>query len=217
MQDCEIANNSHAGGPDSGGFAITGQGGGVWHIAGGDPTTGGRLLLQNCLFIGNTAIGGTGSNAAASNDPGGDAAPAQGGGLFIFPSSVNSVTIQNCIFENNVAIGGTGGNGMGTGARGRGGRGQGGAVYVEQNTLLVARGSTFRNNDAKGGNYGAGSNAANSNSAEGQGGGIHVVGFAVITGCTLDGNDASGGDGVQGTLLIGAPARAAASSIASAP
>ena len=82
---------------------------------------------------------------------------------------------------------------------------QGGAVYVEQNTLLVARGSTFRNNDAKGGNYGAGTNAANGNAAEGQGGGIHVVGFAVITGCTLDGNDASGGDGVQGTLLIGAP------------
>ena len=78
VQDCEIANNSHTGGPDSGGFAIAGQGGGVWHIAGGDPTTGGRLLLQNCLFTGNTAIGGTGSNAGSPGGAGGDAAPGPG-------------------------------------------------------------------------------------------------------------------------------------------
>ncbi len=200
VQNCEIVNNTHSGGPGSG-FAITGQGGGVWHVAAGNA----RLLLRNCLFSGNTALGGTGNDGGSPNGAGGDAAPGQGGGLFIFPSSVNSVTIQDCLFENNLAIGGTGGNGMGTGARGRGGRGQGGAVFVEQNTLLVAQGSTFKNNTATGGNHGAGSNAASSNTAEGQGGAIHVVGFAVITGCTLDDNEANGGSGIAGTSLIGAP------------
>ena len=41
VRNCEIANNLHTGGPNSGGFAISGQGGGVWHIAGGDAATAG--------------------------------------------------------------------------------------------------------------------------------------------------------------------------------
>jgi len=204
VRNCEIANNVHTGGPDTTGFPVTGQGGGIWHIAGGDAATGGRLLLQNCLFIGNQAIGGTGFNATSAGNPGGDAAPGQGGGLFIYPLSSNSVTIQDCTFTNNAAIGGTGGNGMGTGARGRGGRGQGGAVFVGENTSLVARRSSFNNNDATGGNRGTGIDTASTNSAEGQGGAIYVVGFGFITDCTLDANQATGGPGIAATALIGA-------------
>ncbi|MEO6034017.1 MAG: choice-of-anchor Q domain-containing protein [Verrucomicrobiota bacterium] len=202
VRNCEIVNNVHAGGLN------TGQGGGVWHVSGtfsGDPTGGGRLLLQNCLFSGNRAIGGNGVDGALPNGAGSDAAPAQGGGLFIFPSSANSVTIQDCTFTNNLAIGGTGGNGVGTGARGRGGRGQGGAVFVGENTLLVAERSTFRRNEANGGARGAGSNTpAGGNEAQGQGGAIYVSGFAVLNDCTLDDNKATGGSGIDDTSLIGA-------------
>ncbi len=202
VRNCEIVNNVQSGGLN------TGQGGGVWHVSGtfsGDPTGGGRLLLQNCLFSGNRALGGSGVDGALPNGAGADAAPAQGGGLFIFPSSANSVTIQDCTFMNNSAIGGTGGNGVGTGARGRGGRGQGGAIFVGENTLLVADRSTFKRNEANGGARGAGSNTpVGGNEAQGQGGGIYVVGFAVLNDCTLDDNEATGGSGIDGTSLIGA-------------
>ncbi|MEP6662570.1 MAG: choice-of-anchor Q domain-containing protein [Verrucomicrobiota bacterium] len=201
VRNCEIVNNVHAGGPNT----SPGQGGGVFHISGGDAITGGRLLLQNCLFSGNMALGGSGVDGVLPNGAGSDAAPAQGGGLFIFPSSANSVTIQDCTFTNNSAIGGTGGNGVGTGARGRGGRGQGGAVFVGENTLLVAERSTFRRNEANGGARGAGSNTpAGGNEAQGQGGAIYVSGFAVLNDCTLDDNKAKGGSGIDGTSLIGA-------------
>ena len=199
VRNCEIANNVQRGDTTSG------QGGGIFHISGGDASTGGRLLVQNCLFSGNMAIGGSGANAVSPNSAGADAGPAQGGGLFVYPSSANSVTLKDCTFINNSAIGGTGGNGMGTGARGRGGRGQGGAVFIGENTLLVAERCTFQNNHATGGIRGVGSNTPDSNSAEGQGGAFHVVGFGVINDCTLDGNEATGGAGIDGTALIGAP------------
>ena len=205
VQNCEIANNVHAGGPGSGGFPVTGQGGGIWHVSGGDANTGGRLLVQNCLFSSNMAIGGVGPSGAIPNGSGSDAAPAQGGGLFIFGSSANSVTLKDCTFIDNSAIGGTGGNGVGTGTRGRGGRGQGGAVYIGENTVLVAERCTFRRNRATGGIRGAGSNTSDSNFAEGQGGGVYDAGIIVLNDCTLDDNDATGGAGINSTALIGAP------------
>ncbi len=198
LRNCEIVNNVQIG-------ESTGQGGGIWHITGGDAASGGRLLLQNCLVSGNMAIGAAGSDGASPNGAGSDAAPGQGGGLYIYNSSVNSVTLQDCTFLNNSAIGGTGGNGIGTGARGRGGRGQGGAVFIEQNTLLVADRCTFKRNEAKGGNRGTGSNTViGGNEAQGQGGAICVVGFAVLNDCTLDDNEATGGPGIDGTALLGA-------------
>lgn len=205
VQNCEIVNNVHSGGPNTSGFPSTGQGGGVWHISGGDAINGGRLLLQNCLFSGNLALGGSGVEGAIPNGPGGDAAPGQGGGLYIFPTSANSVTLKDCTFINNSALGGTGGNGVGTGTRGRGGRGQGGAVYIDSNTLLVAERSTFRNNHAIGGVRGAGSNTTDSNPADGQGGGVYDAGVTVMYDCTLDGNDATGGAGINATGLVGGP------------
>src|ERR1044071_411183 len=126
-----LAHGNHTGAPGDGQNAGgTGYGGAVF-------LEGGALHATDCQFVTNRASGGTGTGGL-------DAGDAHGGAIYTRAGAVN---LTNCTFISNQAIGGGVHPMLGSG---RGGAGVGGAIYVENGTLL-AKGTRLFGNTARGG------------------------------------------------------------------
>jgi hypothetical protein len=195
-----VANGLAAGSDGNGGV---GRGGGLY-------TFGATLSLSNCIFSGNTAQGGRGSNGGDNpgsyGGPGGDGGDAQGGGLY---SGGGTLTITNCRFSGNAARGGTagnGGNGSNGGHGGNAGSGFGGSFYVTE-TALTLTNSSYIGNIAQGGTGGSGGNGVYGGGYGAFGGGgwggggdysTSVSVALSVANSTFSGNVARGGPGGNG-------------------
>ncbi|MBE7463164.1 MAG: hypothetical protein HS116_06650 [Planctomycetes bacterium] len=221
------------------GNAVDHPGGGSADAAGGGIyNNGAALTLDNVAVYGNDALADNGADGAdgvfANGQAGYGGGNAFGGGVYSYSSG--SVTLLNGsdIQFNNVLAGDGGdggdaflyGGGLGYagGSGGFGGFAFGGGLYAISNSVTVYAGSIVENNLARGGYGGAGGNgatgpdtggAAGSGGSGGtaQGGGIWVNGGTLaLTGATLQGNDARGGQGGGGGVggdLTGAIGRGA--------
>ena len=176
----------------------------------------GNLTLFNCIFLTNSAVGGSGGDGADGQDAGirggnggsgGAAGSAVGGGV----ANYGTLVVSNCTFSGNLAQGGTGGiGGVGgaavipgaTGFAGAAGSGGGAGLYTS-NTNIVFN-STFDHNLARGGDSqvggtyvsGTGQNAPRGGDAFG--GGIENFGWLSVTNSTFFQNSALGGTGGDG-------------------
>jgi len=219
--DCSFLDNSATGGnggagsiaPPNGGYqggnggsGGTGLGGAIYNL--------GNVLLSNCTFTGNTAVGGNGGTSPSGTRGGGiGGVGALGLGAALFNSSGASATILACTFNSNSATGGdtqqaggsfdgnVGNNGL------PGGAAQGGAIFNQGTNNIIN--STFYQNAAAGGTGGAGGIAPPYSGASGiggnggtggaaSGGGIYNNGVVNVTNCTFDGGIARGGTGGAG-------------------
>jgi len=147
-------------------FVGAGVGGGIANV--------GSLTITNSVVSGNESLGGNSAN--------GDGGLAQGGGVW----HVNgTLFIQDSTVAGNSAIGGSGADNF------RGGIATGGGID-EEGSELVATGLALTGNSAIGGLGGA-----NTFGGTGFGGGLSL-GFgatASLSGSTIQGNLARGGDG----------------------
>jgi len=109
---------------------------------------GGTVLLTNCVFESNSAIGGVGgaggSSALFSGDGGGGGSGGEGSGGAIYSASNGVVRLVHCTFATNHvqgALGAEGGSGSGLiyfdGSYGASGSGQGGAVAIQTGSLSL--------------------------------------------------------------------------------
>ncbi len=168
---------------------------------GGAVRNDGTLTMANCTLSSNDA---TGDNAATSNG-----ADGQGGAIY----NSDTLTLTNCLLNGNIA---RGGSGVGSG---RGGAGQGGAVYSNGGTVTLTN-CAFSNNSAIGGGGAVGGvgqggairskgtlnllsctmtiNGAGSNTGDAQGGGLFNSGTATLVGCGLSANIAASQNGGVG-------------------
>ena len=155
-------------------------------------------------------------NGAANNNGTSTIVEGRGGGILV---DAGDLLMQDCVLENNLAFGSPGISGIaGTGAGINGGDGgdgigaAGGAIYMEGGGDLTLTSVSFLGNAANGGDGGAGGQGMDVpgigvGGAGGEGGsGGYAVGGAIymvggttaISGCTFDGNLASGGGGGDG-------------------
>ncbi|MCL4179798.1 MAG: hypothetical protein KJ072_18890 [Verrucomicrobia bacterium] len=201
-------------------FGTDGRSGG-----GGGAATGGAilnrsgaLLLTNCTFISNQALGGLGgpggdgASAVLSGDggDGGDGGHGQGGA--IHSEAGGQVILVDCTFASNLAEGGPAGDpgltGSGVafdGAPGAAGRGEGGAVRATSSSLVGLR-STFNDNRVRGADGRAGFDGFDSRTGmdgsdggAGRGGALAIEhGSAAFTNSTFFANNATGGAGGDG-------------------
>jgi hypothetical protein len=208
--------SSQAGNGGGGGAGGRGFGGAVYNT--------GSLVLSNCTFTGNIAVGGAGG-AGGTNGTGATAFPGNGGaGGFAQGGAVYNLgrlTIVNSSFYDNLAEGGASEagetpNGSGNGATGAAGPvGEGGAIFnLGTNTALN---STFYQNFAAGGVGGNGGNASfgffaglGGNGGNAYGGSIYNGGNALIalTNCTFSANvvvGATNGNNGTGPSTNGSP------------
>ena len=201
-------------------------------ISGGQDANGGGLfinqgatvVLTNCTFTGNRAVGANGAAGAVGSSggvSGGNGGDGIGGGSALGGAIYNlgSLTALSCQFLTNSGSGGNGGagggggNGSGTLSRGgdggRGGYGapsDGGAIYSAGN-LSLSNCSFFGNSvaggsGAAGGTNGtgrfAGSPGTGGGGGEGSGAAVYSANYAVILNCTFSGNVGQGGDSAPG-------------------
>ncbi len=196
-----------------------GNGGAGGRSFGGAVYNTGSLIVSNCTFTGNIAVGGAGgaggaSGAGATAYPGNGAAGglAQGGAIY----NLGQLTIVNSSFYDNLAEGGAsqaGGtpNGNGNGAAGAAGPiAEGGAIFSLGTNTAVN--STFYQNFAVGGIGGNGGTATfgdfaglGGNGGNAYGGSIYNGSNAVfhVTNCTFSADSVLGGtNGVAGGGLF---------------
>ncbi len=192
-------------------------------IANGRSTNGGgiynqgHLILSNCVFFGNSAIGSNGvagaqgGNQLNNGQPGGaGTSGAAGLGGAIYNAGV--AELNQCVFQTNSAAGGSGGNGGNGGngdfsggnggAGGSGGGAFGGAIYNSGTNAMIN--CTFANNRVAGGNGGAGGaggsgasaglNANGGSGAASAGAGLYNLGFATNLNCTFSDNAGTAGN-----------------------
>jgi hypothetical protein len=180
--------NGADGGPgQNGGNAGTGVGGAI-HNDGGStlgPFAPSTMTVEDCLFLGNQAVGGNGGTGGAGGNGG------NGSGLGAGPGAINNgsstLTVSHSRFIGNKSIGGSGGNG-GAGANGgAGSAGAGGAIasvptpsfgsgLPPVRATLHVSDSLFLGNDAIGGVGGDGGSGGNGgNGGAGQGGALRLV------------------------------------------
>lgn len=194
-------------GPGPASLTISGSGADRVFVTSANPVLIANLTIRDGRVFGpNGPDGGIGQN-------GGPGVPAQGGGIY----NSGTLTVSNCWITGCVAIGGNGGRGGGNpagavavpGTGGAGGEAVGGGVYNANATpgTLSLVGCTLSQNQAIGGNGGAGGNNFNPAVAESggtggagadsYGGGIFSNG-AALTNCTFSGNLAVSGAGGPG-------------------
>src|SRR6266850_1385350 len=101
---------------------------------------GGNLTAEECKFLRNTALGGTGGPSGVPFSPGAGGI-ARGGAIFIWDGEV---TATDCVFAENRALGGTAGTGFGFG---QGGDASGGAVFTLRGPVVMVS-CTASNNTA---------------------------------------------------------------------
>jgi hypothetical protein len=148
----------------------------------------GVLIVNDCTVSNNQALG---SNY---NGPGGgDGGTVEGGAI----ANSGTLTLNRCTLSGNGAAGGRGGDNFATFAHaGRGGAGEGGAVFNYANGTLSVNNCTFNGNGATGG---AGGNGYfGGNGGNGSGAGVFNLGTMTVTGATVSGNTGNGGAGGVG-------------------
>ncbi len=136
MTNSVIEDNQAVGGTSGGtGFIIEGG-----EASGGalEATTDSSMTLVGCTFSNNQALGG-----------GGGIGQAFGGA--IDSSSTVAFSISNSTFNGNEAVGGDGPSVSNPFTFGEGASAYGGAIYSSQDPLVVIN-TSFKNNQAKGGN-----------------------------------------------------------------
>jgi hypothetical protein len=184
-------------------------------------SSGGALIISNCIIAGNSATGLAGITGVSSSNGNGGNASAGGAALGGAIYSRGPVSIYFSVVGTNTAVGGTGGNG-GSGGNslefggnggdaGSGGSAFGAAVYsTGSNNVFFA--SQFMNNTCTAGSAGSGGSggsgafssiggagAAGGSSA---GGAIYVAGRGAlsVTNCLFAQNTLTGGaSGTDGT------------------
>jgi hypothetical protein len=164
-------------------------------LGGGILNQGGNITLDHVLVENNTAVGNT--------RIGGFGTDVEGGGIC---NSGNLIIISSTI-ENNEAIGGAGGDGTGPqGQGGEGGSGAGGGLFVFDGTVSLTA-TTIEANEALGGPGGNGADGTSGNpngshggnGGDGAGGGLFFKqGQLTLASSTLSGNFAGGGAGGNG-------------------
>jgi hypothetical protein len=140
------------GSPASGAFAgQPGSGGTGGGSVGGAMVASGSLLMSNCLFSGNSAVGG---DTSSFNQAGG---AATGGGLDL-SSSKNAAIIENTTFYQNSCQGGAGGGNSRENLKpaGNGGSATGGGL-ADSAALTILTNCTLATNQLKGGTAGVSS------------------------------------------------------------
>ncbi len=163
----------------SAGNASAARGGAVAHLSG-------SLSISNSVLAANEAIGGSAPVQLLAGFP--RPGSAYGGAV---AASGGTVHIDRSRLVSNMARGGDAFRHSGTGEA------QGGAVIAEA-TLLVFN-SSFTGNQALSG-------SGSSSNTDGRGGAIHTSGFAVLDGCSLHSNAATGGGaGAFGSFFVNYP------------
>lgn len=205
--------NSNSGTPGSGAAGAAGGSG-----FGGAIYSTNSVVITNCIFAGNYAVGargGHGGNGGVSPTLAGNNGVAaiggegSGAGLYVR----RSATVVNSTFLLQIAGGGNGGNNgytyaVSTTAGPAGGNSYGGAIFnAGTNTVLNC---TFDGNSVFGGSGGAGSSGLSGGGGTGgaggvaQGGGIYNTDRTGLTNCTLVADAAIGGTGGYGGYPFGA-------------
>ena len=206
--------------------AVTNGGGAIYNQ--------GTLVINNCTFTNNYALGLNGTNGAnginvASGTAGNGTAGTAGGNIsggVIY--NQGTLTVNNGIFDNNAAIGGTGGSGgnggntttgtPGTGANGGiGGMAKGGAIFNANtnNVSMTITNSYFNDDEVVGGQGGDGGNGGLANSSEGAngvggagtngfGGALYIYRKATVWNSTFFSQGAFGGSGGNNGQTTGA-------------
>jgi hypothetical protein len=172
-------------------------------------------VIADAKFLDNSAQGGNGGKSTSSypnpDAVGGAGGIAEGGGVDISFSSTG--TVDFCTLSGNSAIGGNGGIadeaivGNHGGHGGDGGTGSGGDLNADLDATLFASDDTLDGGMAIGGNGANGQLTAGDGGA-GEGGGLATPqdftggGNATITGLSLSGDRAVGGDAGKNTSGI---------------
>ena len=174
------------------GDGVSRQGGGIYNQA--------TLSLTNCAFDNNFVQG------ANNLSNGGNGGAAQGGAIF----NNGSLSLSGCTFSasgpsfnGNLASGGGGQPNSGFATRGgKGGAGQGGAIFNDTGGNLTMVNCTFANNAAVGGNGGQDLSFGGGFGGDGSGGAVCNLGAASVTSCTISQNTGSGGNGGKGSATV---------------
>jgi hypothetical protein len=180
----------------SGNSGETVIGGGLLRL---DSVPGYSVAISDCIFLGNSIVGGIGGGLGPlSGAPGGDA---EGGGVF----NNSSLTLSNCCFAGNTVVGGRGG--IDYGAGGKGGLAAGAGAYNTGTIVMIN--CTFATNTATGGACGdtpggPGAFTFPGSGGNGEGSAIYNTGEIMVSSCTIARNMAVGGaggsDGVSGGI-----------------
>jgi hypothetical protein len=227
LTNCILTNNTATGG-NGGNGGNGGAGGGTFEVGGnaGDGAPGGLglggavynlgdLMLIDCTFSANSAIGGAGGaggTGGTGNNPGmpgngGVGGNGSGGAVF----NTKNLTLVTSTFSANFAQGGAsaagGMRGNGNGITGpKGAEGSGGALYNSWRAAVTN--CTFYTNVAIGGAGGNGGNGGGTfqvpgdggDGGDGVGGGLVNINTITNVNCTFSSSGAFGGtNGVAGT------------------
>ena len=162
------------------GVAFSGLGGG-----GALLNVTGTMTVENSLFEGNRASGGTGGDGSTLGGAGFGGAILSGD-FSPFGAGESSLNVRHSSFDNNEAIGGQGAEEQ------NGGEAAGGAISAGNGTDATIKANSFDGNSAIGGDGEAG--------GVGSGGAISGTGtaFLELKGNDLSGNLAEGGLGIEG-------------------
>jgi len=191
------------------------------HTNGGAIYNGGKLVVTDCVFSNNLALGPNGTAGRDGADQfvkgedgggGNDGTRAGGGAIYnVCTAIVTRCTfLTNGVFAGNGGRGGNGGNGGGLGGNGgNGGQGAtalGGAIY--SSGRLRVTNCLFQLNYVTGGDGGAGGTNGTGGSSGllgdgggggmGLGGALFVLERSHVVGSTFDRNHAFSGDSING-------------------
>jgi uncharacterized repeat protein (TIGR03803 family) len=163
---------------------LVGRGGGIFNQ--------GSLVLANCVFTNNQAVGGYVFMGYGGSG--------QGGAIFNQGTNI----MDNCVFSGNSTLGGNGGSPNYGFSAGGGGAGEGGAIY-NAGSLTISR-SSFTNNAAAGWSGAAAQPMPNGMSGEltggaggaASGGAIYNSGSLLLQSSTVAENTTRGGAGGMG-------------------
>ncbi|MDB6112708.1 MAG: Cna domain protein [Pedosphaera sp.] len=207
-----VGGNGGAGGTGGNGSSFAGGNGGNagngGNGYGGGVYNQGILLLTNCTFAGNKAIGGNGgvggTNGSGSLESyaGAGGAGAIGAGAGVYNVGAGIVSVVNCTFDDNSTVGGNSQTAGTANNRNNGLPGSAGATSLGAGLCNIGTGtiinSTFFANLATGGAGGNGglgdfTGGSGGNGGTGYGGNLYNAGSLGVTNCTLSGGSAVGG------------------------
>lgn len=159
----------------------------------------GTLVITNCTFMENTAIGGRGANMTFN--PAGWGGDGRGGAI----ANEGALSLVASTLTANSVLGGMGGIGGNTiPSSSPGGVGLGGAVYNAATATLTLTNCTITDNTASGGDR-FHTPPLGGPAAAAQGGGVANLGTLAIVHSTLANNLAVGGDSVLPSGVPGGP------------
>jgi hypothetical protein len=171
-----------------GGATTHGRGSGGFAFGGAiDNGNSGTLIVRNCLFTGNQAIGGLRHDPSAAFD---------GMGSSGAINNWNIALVADSTFENNRAVGGAGDAGV-DGSYGVAGAIQSGSPFSLQTDITIQR-CIFSHNEAVGADTGAGKIAGTACGGAVGNGYSQIASTMTVTDCSFTANQALGGNGCGG-------------------